>query len=315
MKVIGIESSHDDTSIALVDNHFVVFNYKISQTEIHKQFGGTVPEIASREHYNNFFVLLEKILQNHDLLDVDFIAYTEKPGLIGALQMGKLFAHSLSIALNKPLIPTNHLEGHIFSVLLSNNKKEKKEIVYPSIALVISGGHTNLYYLENKNSLKLIGQTLDDACGEVFDKVARTLNLGFPGGPIIDDIFYKNKDKDFSKFKLNTPKLDNEFDFSFSGFKTQIINYVKKCGLDEKELIASSFEKTAIDFVILKIKNAINTFSPKTLILSGGVSANKYLRNEFLKLHPNTKIPLIEYTTDNGAMIASCAIEKNKKNF
>ena len=307
MIVLGIESSHDDTSLSIIENNNVLIFLKISQIEIHKKYGGTVPEIASREHYQNFYVLLEELKKQFDLTKIDYIAYTEKPGLIGALQMGKLFANALSRSLNKPLIPVDHLEGHIFSVLLDSENK----ISYPSIALVVSGGHTNLYLLKNNKEKTLIGQTVDDAAGEVFDKVARVLYNEFPGGPKIDQVFCINKNKDLLSFKLNDPKLENKYDFSFSGYKTQIMNKSKDANLD-KDLLATSFEKHVIDFIISKIKLAIQEFQPKSIILSGGVSANQYLREQFLKLHKNALIPNMKYSTDNGAMIAIAAINKIK---
>ncbi len=307
MIVLGIESSHDDTSLSIIENNNVLIFLKISQIEIHKKYGGTVPEIASREHYQNFYVLLEELKKQFDLTKIDYIAYTEKPGLIGALQMGKLFANALSRSLNKPLIPVDHLEGHIFSVLLDSENK----ISYPSIALVVSGGHTNLYLLKNNKEKTLIGQTVDDAAGEVFDKVARVLYNEFPGGPKIDQVFCINKNKDLLSFKLNDPKLENKYDFSFSGYKTQIMNKSKDMNLD-KDLLATSFEKHVIDFIISKIKLAIQEFQPKSIILSGGVSANQYLREQFLKLHKNALIPNMKYSTDNGAMIAISAINKIK---
>ncbi len=304
MRVLGIESSHDDTSIALIENYRVLVHLKISQIDIHKKYGGTIPEIASREHFQNFYVLLEELKSKTNLDDVDYITYTEKPGLIGALQMGKLFAHALSKSLNKPLIPVNHLEGHIFSVLLDS----KEKISYPSIALVISGGHTNLYLLKSASDISLLGQTLDDAAGEVFDKVSRVLYDIFPGGPKIDEVFYKNKN--LSQYKLNEPKLENKYDFSFSGYKTQIINMAKKDQNINVDLLATSFEKSVVDFIIKKLKLAISEFKPKSIILSGGVSANKYLREEFLKLYKKALIPKMEYTTDNGAMIAAAFVAK-----
>lgn len=308
MKILGIESSHDDTSIAIVEDFKVLEFLKISQTDIHKKYGGTVPEIASREHYQNFYVLLEEIKSKIDLSDIDKIAYTEKPGLIGALQMGKLFAHALSKTLNKPLIPVNHLYGHIFSVLLDNNNK----IIYPSIALVVSGGHTNLYLLKSTNEIELLGNTLDDAAGEVFDKVSRILFNVFPGGSEIDKIFYENKNVDFNKYKLNNPKLETKFDFSFSGYKTQIINMVHNNENIDKLTLASVFQKQIIDYIISRVKNAINKYNPKSIVLSGGVSANKYLREQFNKLHENALMPTIKYATDNGAMIAAAAYFEKK---
>lgn len=310
MIVLGIESSHDDTSLSIVENYKVIVYLKISQIETHRKYGGTVPEIASREHYKNFYILLEELKTEFDLNKIDLIAYTEQPGLIGALQMGKLFANSLSKTLNKPLIPINHLEGHIFSVLLDN----KEKIKYPSLALVVSGGHTNLYFMKNKDEKELIGKTVDDAAGEVFDKVSRTLYNEFPGGPKIDHIFQQNKKNDFSQYKLTSPITSNKYDFSFSGYKTQIINIYNKEKNINKDLLATSFQKSVVDYIIKKIKKACDEFKPKTIILSGGVSANSYLRDEFLKIHKNCLIPTLEYSTDNGAMIAAAALVQKEKN-
>ena len=302
MKILGIESSHDDTSIALIEDQQVLFFHKISQIDIHKKYGGTIPEIASREHFQNYYILLEEIKKEFDLNTIDAIAYTEKPGLIGSLQMGYLFAHALSKYLNKELIPINHLYGHIFSVLLDTNKN----IEYPSIALVVSGGHTNLYLLNNSRDIQLIGQTQDDAAGEVYDKVARVLFNQFPGGPVIDQIFQDNRNKISTNIKLLNPKLEQELDFSFSGYKTQIMNLSKSDSINKTEL-AYTFQKQTIDFIISKVKLAIAKYQPKSIILSGGVSANSYLREQFLKLHSNALIPSLKYSTDNGAMIAIAA--------
>ncbi|MGL5732684.1 MAG: tRNA (adenosine(37)-N6)-threonylcarbamoyltransferase complex transferase subunit TsaD [Metamycoplasmataceae bacterium] len=309
MIFLGIESSHDDTSIGIVENGIILLNYKISQIDIHKQYGGTVPEIASREHVINFAILLDKLKKEFDLNKVDYIAYTEKPGLLGSLQMGYLFAHALSISLNKELIPVDHLEGHIYSVLLRNKNDNEKVIVYPSLSLVVSGGHTSLFFHKNEYEFECIGKTLDDSLGEVFDKVARSLGFGFPGGQVIDDIFKNNKHENL--ISLTTPKTKNKYDFSFSGLKTQVINIIhnssqKQKSID-KNLIAYSFQKQSIDYLINVTKEAIKEYKPKTLILSGGVSANSYLRNEYIKLHKNTLIPMEGYSTDNGSMIAVAA--------
>lgn len=306
MKVLGIESSHDDTSIALVENNKVLVFLKMSQIDIHKKYGGTIPELASREHFNNYYLLLEELKTKCDLNEIDYLAYTKEPGLIGSLQMGYLFAHALSKALQKPLVPINHLHGHIFSVLLD----QKEEIKYPALALIVSGGHTNLYLLKSAKEKILIGKTLDDAIGEVFDKVARVLFNVFPGGAHIDQIFNANKNKNNIDIKISNPKLENKFDFSFSGYKTQIINLFRTKQVDINDL-ATIFQKQVIDFVINKMKLAIKEYNPNSIILAGGVSANSYLREEFIKLHPNALIPLQKYTTDNGAMIAIAAeIEK-----
>ena len=309
MIYLGIESSHDDTAIGIVENGIILLNLKISQIDVHKKYGGTIPEIASREHVYNFAILLKELKEKFDISKVDYIAYTEKPGLIGSLQIGYLFAHALSISLDKELIPINHLEGHIYSVLLSDKKLTTKKIIYPSLSLVVSGGHTSLFLHKSDVMFEVIGQTLDDALGEVFDKVARTLGLGFPGGQVIDNIFKKNNFTNL--IKITSPKTKSPFDFSFSGMKTQVINIIhnsKQKGEDfDKDLIAYSFQKQAIDYVVDVTKKAIKEFKPQTLILSGGVSANSYLKNKYQKLHKNTLVRIEGFATDNGAMITIAA--------
>lgn len=313
MLILAVESSHDDTSIALVKNHQVIFNYQISQIDIHAQYGGTIPEIASREHYHNFYLLLNRVIKDHKTqLDlVDAIVYTSEPGLIGSLQMGKIFAHALSTALNKPIYPVNHLDGHIFSVLLTDEEKfQKEKIKYPALALIVSGGHTNLYYLKSPVEKQLLGQTLDDALGEVFDKVGRTLELPFPAGPKIDALFQANQNINHFPVKFNWPKLKEKHHFSFSGFKTQVVNLVKKDPNLNTTSIAISFQKNVIDYVIQNVKDVINDYRINTLILGGGVSANSYLRSEFLKLFNNVLIPKLKYSTDNAAMIGVAYFEQ-----
>ena len=315
MLVLGIESSHDDTGIALIKDHQVIFNYQISQIALHQQYGGTIPELASREHYHNFYLLLDKILNEQEkwLEQIDYITYTKEPGLIGTLQMGQIFAQALAQALNKPQQAINHLDGHIFSVLLHHENETKPKIVYPALALIVSGGHSNLYYLESACQKELLGQTLDDAVGEVFDKVGRILNFAFPGGPQIDQLFQKHHQKtDFQKFQFKWPQIKTDFDFSFSGFKTQALYWSQKEKQNNYYLIAVAFQKTVIDYLINQVKKVLNKQSVKTLILAGGVSANSYLRAEFLKLHHNVLLPKLTFATDNGAMIASAWIEALK---
>lgn len=302
MKILGIETSHDDTSIAILENGKVVDMFTISQVDIFKEFGGTIPEISSREHVQNISIIHDLLLKKHDLTTVDYIAYTKEPGLIGTLQVGFLFANALSLSLNKPLIPINHLEGHFFSATITN------EVTFPALCLLVSGGHTQLIYAKNYFETTIIGETLDDAVGEVFDKVSRRLNTGFPGGPAIDKIFnlYKGEYIHFTQ-----PHTENKYDFSFSGLKSQVLNY---CNIIEmkniklnKEQIASSFQKTAVEYLISKTKLALKEYNVNSLILGGGVSANSFLRNEFKNLHTNVIIPDMKYTTDNGAMIAQVA--------
>ncbi|MBW0594287.1 tRNA (adenosine(37)-N6)-threonylcarbamoyltransferase complex transferase subunit TsaD [Mycoplasmopsis anatis] len=302
MKILGIETSHDDTSIAILENGKIVDMFTISQVDIFKEFGGTIPEISSREHVQNISIIHDLLLKKHDLTTIDYIAYTKEPGLIGTLQVGFLFANALSLSLNKPLIPINHLEGHFFSATITN------EVKFPALCLLVSGGHTQLIYAKNYFETTIIGETLDDAVGEVFDKVSRRLNTGFPGGPAIDKIFNLYKG-DYIHF--TQPHTENKYDFSFSGLKSQVLNY---CNITEmkniklnKEQIASSFQKTAVEYLISKTKLALKEYNVNSLILGGGVSANSFLRNEFKNLHTNVIIPDMKYTTDNGAMIAQVA--------
>ncbi|EGV00449.1 tRNA (adenosine(37)-N6)-threonylcarbamoyltransferase complex transferase subunit TsaD [Mycoplasmopsis columbina] len=312
MKILGIETSHDDTSIALLEDGKILDLITISQIEIFKEFGGTIPELASREHVKNIHLILQLLLKKWNLTELDYIAYTEKPGLIGTLQIGFLFANALALSYKKPLIPINHLEGHFYSAAIDS------EIKYPALCLLVSGGHTQLMYIRNPYEIEIIGQTQDDAVGEAFDKVATKLNLGFPGGPIIDKLF-KNKN-DNSYYKLTIPKTENDLDFSFSGLKSQVINLYRNSidrgeKLDEVKL-ACSFQKTAVQYLIEQTKKAIKKYEFETLVLAGGVSANSLLREEFLKLSTKAIIPNLKYATDNGAMIAMCAYEqlKFKKN-
>ncbi|MEA4134710.1 MULTISPECIES: tRNA (adenosine(37)-N6)-threonylcarbamoyltransferase complex transferase subunit TsaD [unclassified Mycoplasma] len=302
MRILGIETSHDDTSLAVLEDGKVLDLWTISQIDIFKEFGGTIPEIASREHVKNIALIQELILQKYDPNSFDYIAYTKEPGLIGTLQVGYLFASAFALAKNKPLVPVNHLVGHFLSATLTN------EIAFPALCLLVSGGHTQLIYAKDVDDLEIIGETLDDAVGEAFDKVSSRLGLGFPGGPIIDKLF-KEYDGEFTK--LTFPHTDNELDFSFSGLKTQVLNKVNKAQMKNEELdkeqLAVSFQKTAIDYLIGKTKAALERYDVKTLVLGGGVSANSYLREEFCKLHKNTIVPSLKYATDNGAMIAQVA--------
>lgn len=299
MRILGIETSHDDTSIAVLENGKVLDLWTISQIDIFKEFGGTIPEIASREHVKNINLLQEVLFNKYDKNSFDYIAYTNEPGLMGTLQIGYLFASALSISLNIPLIPINHLHGHLLSASIDS------EIKFPALCLLVSGGHTQLIFAKNYEDFKIIGQTLDDAVGEVFDKISSKSGLGFPGGKIIDSI-YQNYQGEFIEF--TKPHTENELDFSFSGLKTQVLNYInsqkmKNIPIDIKQVVAS-FQKTAIDYLCFKTKLALEKYNVKTLILGGGVSANSLLRTEFLKLHSNTIIPNLKYATDNAAMIA-----------
>ncbi|MGV2392923.1 UNVERIFIED_CONTAM: tRNA (adenosine(37)-N6)-threonylcarbamoyltransferase complex transferase subunit TsaD [Campylobacter lari] len=306
MRILGIETSHDDTSIALLEDGKVLFLETISQIDIFKNFGGTIPEISSREHVKNINLILKIFKEKVDLKTIDYIAYTKEPGLIGTLQIGYLFAYALSLALNKPLIPINHLEGHFYSCAL-----DTIQIKYPSLCLLVSGGHTQFMLINNPYDIQIVGQTLDDAVGEAFDKVSSKLGLGFPGGPVIDKI-YQNYKGEYIKF--TEPHTQNELDFSFSGLKSQVINYYHnkaQKGLEiDKNQVAASFEECAIGYLINRTKKALSKYQVNSLVLAGGVSANSELRKRFLELSKDAIVPNLKYATDNGAMIASCAYQQ-----
>ena len=302
MRILAIETSHDDTSVVLYQDWKVIKEVSYTQTEFHKKFGGTVPEYAARGHYDKLQAIVKRFLcHNKGFLNkLDYIAYTYAPGLVGSLHMGRLFAEALSLSLNVPLIKVNHMHAHIFAVRFNH------EITYPALALVVSGGHTQLWDVQGPNNVNLIGETKDDAVGECYDKVARAMKLGFPGGPIIDSLSkFSKTDLDFN---IND---DGTYDFSFSGLKTKVINYIhqknQKKTKYEKESVAHAFQHAAVNILISKTKRAIAEFKPKSIILGGGVSANSHLRSEFAKLHDNALIPALKYTTDNAMMIAITA--------
>lgn len=309
MKILGIETSHDDTSIAILENNKVVALETISQVDIFKEFGGTIPEISSREHVKNINLILEILLKKYNLSTIDYVAYTKEPGLVGTLQIGYLFASAVSLAYNKPIIPINHLAGHFYSCAIDH------EINYPSLCLLVSGGHTQLMLINNPNDFQIIGQTLDDAVGEAFDKVSSKLQLGFPGGPIIDKI-YKNYNGEFIKF--TEPNAPGEYNFSFSGLKSQVINYyhnkIQRNEAIDINQIAASFQDCAVSYLINQTKKALKKNNVKSLVLAGGVSANSELRKRFLEISNIAIIPDLKYATDNGAMIASCAYQMLKYN-
>ncbi|SJZ54168.1 tRNA (adenosine(37)-N6)-threonylcarbamoyltransferase complex transferase subunit TsaD [Mycoplasmopsis verecunda] len=314
MRILGIETSHDDTSIAVLQDGKVLDMWTISQIDIFKKFGGTIPEVSSREHVKNIAIIQLLLQEKYDLNTVDYVAYTKEPGLIGTLQVGYLFASAIAQSIQKPLIPVNHLIGHFLSSTLT------EEIKFPALCLLVSGGHTQLIYSTSPTHTEIIGETLDDAVGEAFDKVSSRLGLGFPGGPLIDKLSqdYKSELISFTK-----PHTEHELDFSFSGLKTQVLNRVNKAKMKNQQIdliqVAVSFQETAVEYLIEKTKLALEKYDVKTLVLGGGVSANKLLRSRFIHLHPNTIIPSLKYATDNGAMIAQAAYlqlletEKNSK--
>ncbi|MBQ3021036.1 MAG: tRNA (adenosine(37)-N6)-threonylcarbamoyltransferase complex transferase subunit TsaD [Bacilli bacterium] len=306
--ILGIESSCDETSISIVKNGCEeIATTVFTQMDTHAEFGGVVPEIASRMHTESFTLVLEDLLKksNMNVSDVDAIAVTYAPGLLGSLLVGIEFAKTLSLVYNKPLIAVHHIAGHIFA----NNLVKKIE--YPTLALVVSGGHTELVKMTSDYDFEVIGTTLDDAIGECFDKVARVLDLKYPGGPNIEKYAELGK----NNYKLPIPMDNNELNFSYSGLKSAVINLVhneRQRGNEiNKEDLASSFQTIAVDEIIRKTELAIKETGIKRLIVAGGVSANKYLRKELEtlsnKLNLDLSIPPLKYCTDNATMIACAA--------
>lgn len=314
MKIFAIESSHDDTSFAVLEDNKPIWMKTISQTEIHKKYGGTIPEIASRLHVKNSALLIEEfknvvINDKNVFQDIDYIAYTKEPGLVGSLQIGYVVAQTMARIYSKPILGLNHLEGHFYSAFI------EKELEFPALCLLVSGGHSQIMLYNDKDNFEIIGETQDDAVGEVYDKVARKLNLGFPGGPCIDKIWQENNEKYLGHFSI--PHTDKELDFSFSGIKTAVISHYNNLINRKEEIninkIATEFQNTIILYLKNNFEKAILKFAPKCITLAGGVSANKAIRNMVLSLHQNVYLPKMEYTTDNAMMIARLAYEKVRK--
>lgn len=299
---LGIESSCDETSVAIVKNgREVLTNIINTQIEIHKQFGGVVPEIASRKHIDNISNVTKQALKeaNMSFEDIDIVACTYGPGLVGALLVGVGYAKALSFALNKPLIGVNHIEGHI-----SANYITFKELEPPFLCLVISGGHTHLIYIEDYTKFKILGKTRDDAIGEAYDKVARVIGLEYPGGPKIDKLAKEGQ----ASIKLPETYFDN-LDFSFSGIKTAVLNLNHKEPNINKADLCASFEEATTNMLINNTTKAIKEMNVNKVALAGGVSANSYIRERFKILGKELGIdiyyPELKLCTDNAAMIAS----------
>lgn len=307
--IFAIESSCDETSAAIIKNGREVVSLTIAtQISTHENYGGVVPEIASRMHTESITYVIDDCIKKSGMKmdDMDAIAVTYTPGLLGSLLVGIEAAKVLSYVYNKPLIAVNHIAGHIYA-----NNLEDNTIKFPSLGLVVSGGHTEIIYLESDYNFKVLGSTLDDAIGEVYDKVARVLGLKYPGGPNIEKIAKLGK----PNYKLPIPMKDDSLNLSFSGLKSSIINLVhneeQRGNFVNKEDIACSFQTTAVDELIRKLEIAIKNNKVDNIIVAGGVSANSYLRDEVKKLtdkyNINLSIPKMLYCTDNAAMIGAAA--------
>ena len=314
MIVLGIESSCDETAASICVDGEIVSSI-ISSQEIHNEFGGVVPELASREHELLLNTIVNKSFQKAELNinDLDGVAVTQGPGLAGTLLTGISFAKGLSQGLSIPIIGVNHLEAHIFANFIAD-----PELEFPFICLLVSGGHTQLWLIENIGEYKLLGETLDDAAGEAFDKGARILKLGYPGGPAIEKSAVGGNPNAI-KFPRGMIKSDT-FDFSFSGLKTALLYYMDDFADKKNDItlndIAASYQEAIIDVLSIKLINVVKKYRINTCVIAGGVAANKILRTRLMELLTNKKVifPEMELCTDNAAMIAYLGeLKYNKK--
>ena len=305
MITLGIETSCDETAIALYDSDKGLVGESVfSQIELHSEYGGVIPELASRDHCQRIIQIYNQALGAIDPSEIDYIAYTAGPGLLGTLLIGENFAQGLAIALNKPLIPVNHLEAHLMAPFLSTG-----DISFPFLTLLVSGGHSLIIDVEAFNKYKILGQSRDDAVGEAFDKVAKLIGLGYPGGPEIEKI---SKNGDPKKFDFPQPMLHSpNYDFSFSGLKTAVLYTVQGIQKMDKQIqadIAASFQHVVTEVLIKKVSKALEDTGRKSIVMTGGVAANKLLRDKITvlrdKLNINVLYPPLAHCTDNAAMVA-----------
>lgn len=315
MLILGIESSCDETAAAVVRDGCEILSSVISsQIELHRPYGGVVPELSARDHLEKIDPIAKEALQkaNVNLKEINAIAVTQGPGLVGSLLVGVSYAKALAYGLDIPFIGVNHIEGHVYSIAFEN-----PEVKYPAFALIVSGGHTNLFYLPEEGKYKVIARTRDDAAGEAFDKVAKMLNLGYPGGPIIERLA---KEGDAKKIKFPIAKIsDGRPDYSFSGLKTAVARYVRENNIQpvkegeeisqEIKDLCASFQDTVVRSLLKSVEKLANELQPKTFILAGGVACNGYLRDASEKLGRQMNIPVYfpskHLSTDNAAMIAA----------
>jgi N6-L-threonylcarbamoyladenine synthase len=310
MRVLGVESSCDETGVALYDSARGLLAHALySQIAMHNDYGGVVPELASRDHIRRVLPLTRQVLAESGctLADLDGIAYTQGPGLAGALLVGAGMARALAYALDIPAVGVHHLEGHMLSPLISDTPP-----AFPFVALLVSGGHTQLMRVEGVGRYTLLGETLDDAAGEAFDKTAQLLGLGYPGGPVLSKLADSGDD---ARFTLPRPMLNSgDFDFSFSGLKTAVLTLVKKAGLAAAPDIAAAFQAAAVDVLVGKSLAACRASGVERLVVAGGVGANRRLRAQLSEKAVRRGIevfyPKLEFCTDNGAMIAFAGAQR-----
>lgn len=320
--ILGIESSCDDTSAAVIRNTCLLSNV-IANQDVHKKWGGVVPELASRAHQQNIVPVVDKALKDAGVTvdDIDGIAFTRGPGLLGSLLVGVSFAKGLSLARNIPLIECNHLLGHILAHFLDEEGKELKHPVFPFLCLLVSGGHTQIVYVKDYLDMEVVGQTIDDAAGEAFDKCAKVMGLPYPGGPVIDKLAQEGNPK---KFKFAKPSVP-DYDYSFSGLKTSFLYFLRDEVAENKNFIeenkadlCASLQSTIIDILMTKLVKAAKATGIKEVAVAGGVSANsglrKALKEEGERRGWNVYLPQFRFTTDNAAMIAISGYYKYLRN-
>jgi N6-L-threonylcarbamoyladenine synthase len=308
VKVLGIETSCDETAVAVVsDGRRVLSNVVASQVALHARYGGVVPELASRQHVQAMVPVLDEALElaHCRLQDIDAVAVTFGPGLAGALLVGLNFAKALAYSLGLPLVPVNHLEGHIYAAWLDNDEPPQ----FPSLALIVSGGHSDVVLIAGHGHYRRLGETVDDAAGEAFDKVARVLGLGFPGGPAIDKLAAAAK----PSLRLPRARLDRPYDFSFSGLKTKVLRIARGEEGEPPETaeLAAAFQESVVDSLVTKAVQAARDHEARQIILAGGVAANSLLRASLAERSPiPVLVPPPALCTDNGAMIAACGYQR-----
>ena len=312
MIALGIETSCDETSIGIVKNRYKILSLvTLSSLNLHRRFGGVVPEIAHRKHAQFIDLVYKQALKEANISsgDIDIIGVVKEPGLVGSLIVGVSFARTLSLCLDKPLIEVNHLHSHLYASFFNLPRPD-----FPFLGVVISGGHTNIFIVHNFLKIREIACTRDDACGEAFDKVAKILGLGFPGGPLIDKLAQQAGS---TSFKFKGGAIKNSLDFSFSGLKTaifykvrEILKSKKSLTLREKKEISLAFQRTIVSSIIGNIKEAVKRTRIRRVVLGGGVVANSLLRKEVLSLEKeniNVFLPSVKLAQDNGAVVAGWA--------
>ncbi|MFQ3579904.1 MAG: tRNA (adenosine(37)-N6)-threonylcarbamoyltransferase complex transferase subunit TsaD [Bacteroidales bacterium] len=320
--ILAIESSCDDTSAAVISNGFVLSNVLANQ-DVHVQYGGVVPELASRSHQQNIVPVVHEAIKRAQITieDISAVAFTKGPGLLGSLLVGVSFAKGFALQRSIPLIDVNHLQAHVLAIFLQKKDENKSIPSFPFLCLLVSGGHTQLLLVRNFLEMELLGQTIDDAAGEAFDKCGKVIGLPYPAGPHIDRLAQEG---DPERFPFSKPRIPN-LDFSFSGLKTSFL-YTIRDALKENELfieqskldLCASLQKTIIDILIQKTEKAVKRTKVKELVIAGGVSANSGLRNAIIelgkKMKINTYLPSLVYTTDNAAMIGIAGYYKYLQN-